>query len=181
LLLREHSASDSAVINGYADDPRFWRYLDAPLEAGCGEAFITSVLSQAKEEPRSAYNLAVVLKAKDLLIGSVRITVTSIKQRAGSLGYGFNPAYWGQGYASEAVGALVAFGFAELKLHRIYARCDTRNKASRRVMKKLGMTREGLLRETTFLEEAWRSDHLYSVLESESSGAGFFGIGCLEG
>ena len=126
-----------------------------------------AVPAEQKTEPRHRYNLAVILKADKRLIGSVRIGILSEENREADLGYGIDPEYWGRGYATEAVGALIDFGFLELKLHRIVARCDRDNVASRRVMERLGMTREGLLRETRRLGEAWSSDYLYSILEQE--------------
>lgn len=126
-----------------------------------------AVLAEQKAKPRCRYNLAVILKAEKRLIGSIRIGVLSEENREADLGYGIDPAYWGRGYATEAVGALIDFGFLDLKLHRIVARCDQDNVASRRVMERLGMTREGLLRESRYLGGAWSSDYLYSILEQE--------------
>ena len=54
---------------------------------------------------------------------------------------------WGQGYATEAARAVVAFGFEELGLNRIYAHHMVRNPASGRVLAKIGMEPEGLLRQ----------------------------------
>jgi RimJ/RimL family protein N-acetyltransferase len=63
--------------------------------------------------------------------------------------------------------AVLVFGFECLQLNRISATCDTQNIASERVMQKLGMTREALLRENQVVEEKYRSTYLYSLLHKE--------------
>ena len=63
------------------------------------------------------------------------------------LGYWIDRPYWNQGYCTEAGRAVLWYGFTELNLNRIHAYHLSRNPASGRVMQKLGMTREGLLRQ----------------------------------
>lgn len=168
LVLREHVYEDWQPIERYAPQEAFWRFLQVgPLSKGSGREFIEKILKERKETPRRQYNLAVILKAQANLIGSIRIGIASNKRRQGVLGYGLDPAHWGRGYATEAVGRLLAFGFDELGLHRIRATCDTENTASRNVMQKLGMSREGLLRENELSGNQWRSSFLFSILEGE--------------
>jgi RimJ/RimL family protein N-acetyltransferase len=66
----------------------------------------------------------------------------------GELGYWIGVPYWGRGYATEAARALMRYGYSRLGLHRIQARHFLRNPASGRVMEKLGMSREGVLRQS---------------------------------
>jgi ribosomal-protein-alanine N-acetyltransferase len=63
------------------------------------------------------------------------------------MGFWIGVDWWGQGYASEAARAAVRFAFKELNLNRVYAHYMTRNPASGRVLEKIGMKREGLLRQ----------------------------------
>ena len=58
-------------------------------------------------------------------------------------------------------------GFRELGLQRIYATCDQRNKASARVMERLGMRREGALRQSRYIQGSWRDEYLYAILAEE--------------
>lgn len=87
--------------------------------------------------------------------------------RQGEIGYIFNPAYHGQGYATEAARVLLELGFEGLGLHRIYARCAAANTASWRVMERLGMRREAHLRENLFVKGAWDEELIYAMLEDE--------------
>jgi ribosomal-protein-alanine N-acetyltransferase len=77
-------------------------------------------------------------------MGGVGISVNKLHQR-GTLGYWLGKSYWGQGVMTEAVGAIIDFGFRELILYRIDATFLVTNAASGRVMEKNGMTREALL------------------------------------
>jgi RimJ/RimL family protein N-acetyltransferase len=86
------------------------------------------------------------------------------------IGYVINPRCWGRGYATEAAREMLRFGFGELELHRIEATCDVLNAASARVLEKIGMQREGLLREHMWLRDRWRSSYLYSILADEWEG-----------
>ena len=65
----------------------------------------------------------------------------------GKQGYWLGKDYWNKGYATEAVKAVIGYGFEKLRLNRIYAGHFTKNPASGRVMQKTGMTHEGLGRE----------------------------------
>ena len=58
------------------------------------------------------------------------------------VGYDLAPEHWGNGYATEAVTAILGFGFRELSLHRIEARCVTANERSVRLLERLGFTEE---------------------------------------
>jgi ribosomal-protein-alanine N-acetyltransferase len=74
--------------------------------------------------------------------------------------YHLCPDFWGRGYATEAVQALLAYGFTALGLPRIAGRCVAENRASRRVMEKCGMRPDGeetlLAKDGNFHQEAFR-------------------------
>ena len=75
--------------------------------------------------------------------------------------------YWGQGYATEAMRALFAFGFNELALHRVADAVDPANVASLRVLEKLGLRREGHLRAARWYKGRWCDEYLYAILAAE--------------
>lgn len=68
---------------------------------------------------------------------------------------------------TEAAGALLGYGFTALDLHRVWATCDARNKASARVLEKIGMRREGLLVHERVVKGDWRDSCVYAVLKDE--------------
>ncbi len=109
------------------------------------------------------------MKERNTLIGGGRISVSDERHREGFIGYILNRDFWGQGYATELAQALIAFGFEKLGLHRIYATCDIENKASAHVMEKIGMQREGRLREHRLQGKNWRDQYVYAILDREWS------------
>ena len=88
---------------------------------------------------------AIAERGSNALVGATGLVIKPDHDRA-ELGYWIGKPYWGRGYCTEASAALVGWGFNERGLHRIHASHFARNPASGRVMEKLGMTREGLLR-----------------------------------
>jgi RimJ/RimL family protein N-acetyltransferase len=93
--------------------------------------------------------------------------MTTHQHHEAELAYALHHQEWGQGYASEATCALLAFGFTTLGLHRVFATCDPDNRASVRVLQKLRMQQEGHLRENTWMRGTWRDSLLYALLAQE--------------
>ncbi len=122
---------------------------------------------RAERHPRTIYHLAIILRATDRLFGGCRIQIRNPAGGDGDIGYVLARDAWGQGFATEAARALIAFGFDRLALHRIWATCDVDNVASARVLEKLGMRREGHLRQSVRRRGEWRDCYLYAILEPE--------------
>ena len=91
----------------------------------------------------------------------------SVADQQAEVGYIIHPEAQGQGVATEAARALLAFGFEDVGLHRIYARCDARNAASARVMQRLGMREEAHLREHAHFKGRWDEELIYAILDRE--------------
>ncbi len=90
---------------------------------------------------------AIALKATEQLIGTVGLREIDQEHSQAEMGLWVAVNAWGKGYATEASSAVLRFGFKELELNRIYAHHMVRNPASGRVLEKIGMKREGLLRQ----------------------------------
>ncbi len=110
-----------------------------------------------------------VLKATETIIGEAGFTIEVRAEHSGraDLGYFLLPAYWGQGYATEATQLMLAYCFTVLKLHKVTASCDAENTASEQVMKKCGMQREAYLRIHALLDGVWRDRLGYAILVDE--------------
>jgi RimJ/RimL family protein N-acetyltransferase len=166
LILREFCDADWLAVHGYASDAEVVRYQDwGPNSEQQTKEFIARTI-EAAAQPRSDYTLAVELAQFGVLIGGCGI-VLDVEHRSGVIGYSLARQYWGHGYATEAAGALLRFGFESLGLHRICATTDARNTASWRVMEKLGMRREGHFREDLWQRGGWRDSFLYAILECQ--------------
>ncbi len=130
-------------------------------------SFIQRSVSGRKEVPRRDYSLAILLETESELIGSCGIYLTDSGNREGHIGYTLNRKFWRQGYGTETAKALLEFGFGELNLHRIFATCDQANVASVHILEKVGMRREGHLRENKWIRGEWRDSLLYAILDYE--------------
>jgi RimJ/RimL family protein N-acetyltransferase len=171
LVLRELADDDATAVQAYAGDPEVVRYLEwGPNTLEDTARFLAMARTAREAAPRTAYHLAVVLKTGGRLIGGCRIEIRSPANGSGDLGYVLARRHWGHGYATEATRALVDFGFGRLALHRIWATCDVSNQVSARVLEKLGMRREGHLRQSARRRGEWRDAYLYAILEPEWRG-----------
>ena len=111
--------------------------------------------------------LAVVLPEEDRVIGKVDLKWLSEQHRQGEIGYTFNPAFQGKGYAREAAEVLLKLGFEDLGLHRIIAQCDPRNEPSWRLMERLNMRREAHFKEFEIFKGEWGGLFIYAMLDEE--------------
>jgi ribosomal-protein-alanine N-acetyltransferase len=100
------------------------------------------------------------------LIGATGLRI-DVGQRRAELGYWIGRHWWGRGYATEASRALVAWAFERLGLQRIFARHFASNPASGRVLEKIGMRREGVLRRHVIKWGRFEDIVLYGVLADE--------------
>ena len=168
LLLRDFVEGDWPAMLAYQNDPRYLRYYAwtrrTPEDV---QAFVGRFIAQQEREPRLKFQLAITLPDTGQLIGNAGIRIKTAGGHEADIGYELDPQHWGRGYASEAVRALVRFGFEELHLHRISAHCLAENVASARVLEKLGMRLEGRLRDSEhFKGRYWDTLH-YAMLGHE--------------
>lgn len=111
--------------------------------------------------------LAVTRTGSDQVIGDVVLLLRDPEGRQGEIGFSLHPDFQGQGFATEAVTALISIGFSHYGLHRIFARCDARNTPSWRLMERIGMRREAHFREHALFKGAWDEEFHYAVLDRE--------------
>ncbi|MGW3010914.1 GNAT family N-acetyltransferase [Streptomyces sp. NPDC001219] len=169
LDLRPVTDEDFAAIHAYQRLPEVCRYLYwGPLdETGSRASVAAKAARTTLRESGDVLQLAVVVRDGGALIGDVTFVWTSREHRQGGIGYVFHPGHAGHGYATEASRALLKLGFEELRLHRIQAELDGRNTASARLLERLGMRREGHLRENEFLDGEWSDEVVYAMLARE--------------
>ena len=163
LLLREFEASDFEAVHHYASDPKVTQYTHfGPNSEEATREFLRSAAA-SKEEPLKTHDFAIVLKSEGKLIGGCSIRISTDKEYEASIGYVLAREHWGQGFATEAASALLQFGFQQLGLQRIVATCHPSNTASRRVMEKNGMRREGSVRDERCQKKKWPDCLLYAI------------------
>ncbi len=167
LVLRPFTLSDAADVQRLAGD---WAVADTtlsiphPYPDGAAERWIAGHAERFQQ--REILVLAVTLRGSGELAGCISLRLHDDHGRA-ELGYWLGVPYWNRGYCSEAARALVAYGFEQMGLHRIYAHHLTRNPASGRVMQKAGMVYEGTLRQHIRKGERYDDVASYGILRSE--------------
>ena len=162
LFLRPFRADDHAELHAIAGDPEVVRWMDwGPNTPEETAVFLGYALESEAATPRRTWKFAVI---RETLIGSAELHIESPEHRRGTMGYLIAPAAQGQGYATEAARAVLDFGLTEGGLHRITATCDPENVGSTRVLEKIGMSREGHLRDHFLIRGEWRDRLLYARL-----------------
>ncbi len=163
LLLRPFALTDIHDVLAYAADEEWGRYLPVPrpyTRRDAEEFVAQAVLAVWEREPQ----FAVVMNAR--VVGGIALRVDSSNQ-LGELGYSIARKHWGNGLTPEVARAVIDWGFRAFDLAKVYARADVRNRRSWRVMEKLGMQREALLRAHR-LERGERTDEVwYALLRQE--------------
>jgi ribosomal-protein-alanine N-acetyltransferase len=168
LVLREFRPDDWQAVLAYQRQPLYLRYYAwtdrSPQDA---RQFVQMFLDHQQTDPRIKFQLAVTLKSSGELIGNCGIRREKPGDHQADIGYELDPRFWGQGYASEAARAVLAFGFTRLKLHRVWAHCVADNLGSARVLAKLGLRREGRLRDAEFYKGRYWDTLIFAILEEE--------------
>src|SRR5688572_14444540 len=133
LILRELAERDAERLFAIESRPDVNRYLmSIPARVDDSLAYVRRIMADADKMPRRVYDFAVTLRGDDTLVGRCGMH-SDDDPRSAMIWYTLDPAVHGQGYATEAARALVAFAFEELKLHRVWADVDPRNPPSLRV------------------------------------------------
>lgn len=135
LILRNFRKSDAAGLFAYLEAPVAGCFLSLRLEN------LAAAEAEAEKRGGSDEYLAVCLKQTDSLIGDL---FAMQEDDTWSVGWNFNPAWGGRGYALEAACALFAWLFSTCNARRLYAYVEDHNLASQRLCERLGMRREGL-------------------------------------
>lgn len=107
------------------------------------------------------------MKEEHLLIGDCAFCLLSEDSRQAEIGFSLAQQYQGQGYGSEAVDRLLGYLFQDLWVHRVRAFCLVENKASARLLDRVGMRREGLQRESYWHRDRWVDEFAYAILRDE--------------
>lgn len=147
LKLRAFIASDAHDIIRLAGDREVastTRFIPHPYELPVAQQWLASL--PLLHEQGTLLNFGITLAATGELIGSISLIINATDRHA-ELSYWIGKPYWNKGYATESGRAILRHAFENLRLHRVYAQHMARNPASGRVLKKLGMTQEGMFRE----------------------------------
>ena len=167
LTLRRLTLKDADDMFQYSADPEVARHVlwDAHTSVGDTRAFIRFCMRRYRAgEPAS---LGIALKASDKVIGTIGFMDINCQHMSAEVGYSLARTYWDLGIMTEALSALIAFGFEEMRLHRIEAQHEVNNPASGAVMRKVGMHCEGTLRGRLMNKGKYVDVDLYAILRDD--------------
>lgn len=139
LILRPVQPDDAEAMFDYLRDEETVRFITVPPVKTVTEVIENSIQSYFMLDPIGKW--AIVYDQK--MIGTIDLRLNEAHRQA-EIGYVLNKRYWGQGIMPEAAQAILAVGFDQLQLVRIFSEHDTRNPKSGRVTTKIGMQQEGV-------------------------------------
>ena len=165
--LRPITSSDLDDIASYCTVPEVSQYTvwDAHKSIEDTKAFIDSVMNRYETHRVGPWGIE--HKETKQLIGSCSFVSWDNKNRRAELGYVLSNRFWNQGLMSEVIARIIQFGFEELDLVRLEARCLPGNIGSSRVMEKTGMKFEGLLRKNIWVKNEFQDLMLYSIIKED--------------
>jgi len=166
LALRRPRLEDgTAIFAGWAQDKEVTRYLTWRPHKSLEQTneFIQGCLSAWEQETRFPY--MITLNESIDIIGMIDPRIEGHKV---GIGYVAARAYWGKGYMPEAVRAIIQWAFQQPSIYRVYATTDVENIASQRVLEKVGMQCEGLLRKYIIhpnISNVPRDSYMYAIIK----------------
>ncbi|MBB4981170.1 MULTISPECIES: GNAT family N-acetyltransferase [Streptomyces] len=169
LLLRRFTPDDLDDLYAYQGLSEVARYLYRPplTRERCVRSLARRAAGTAWAEDGDDLVFAVCPVGEAKVVGEVVLKLASARAGQVEIGWIFNPAYGGRGYATEAARAITELAFAELDAHRLFARLDVLNTGSARICERLGMRREAHLVENALDDGRWGSEYVYAMLARE--------------
>ncbi|MBL7937914.1 MAG: GNAT family N-acetyltransferase [Flavobacteriales bacterium] len=150
LVLRALEPSDAWRVFAMRSDVQVMEHVNRPLATSLADAEALIDLITQRGAAGDSVQWAMTLPGNDAFVGIIGFWRIEKEHQYGELGYMLAREHWGNGYASEAIAALIPFGFGPLGLHRIEAITRPQNAASIRALEKNGFVCEGYFKENVF-------------------------------
>ncbi|MGE7824350.1 GNAT family N-acetyltransferase [Paenibacillus sp. NPDC093718] len=167
LRLREIQHLDAGAIYSCFSNDEVTRYYGQDTLTTLEQALQFVELFANNYKEKRGIRWGIERKDAQGLIGTIGYNVWSPRHTRAEIGYELHPEFWGQGYASEAAAAVIAYGFQELGLTRIGAVVFIENQASHALLTKLGFEAEGVLRQYIYQNGAAHDTRVYSLLKNQ--------------
>ncbi|WP_412459212.1 GNAT family N-acetyltransferase [Alkalihalobacillus trypoxylicola] len=167
LRLRKWKKEDLESLYAYGSNENVTKYVtwDTYSSYDDAERFIEQILQQYEQQQISPW--AIEWRKTGDVIGNVDFVNWNIQDRRAELGYVLNESYWNKGVMTEAVKALIQFGFEKMNLVRLEAKCFEENIGSAKVMEKSGMLYEGKMRKYKYIKGIHQNIKIYSILKED--------------
>ncbi len=170
LFLRQLKMEDAHSVYEYAKSINVSKYLTWDRHKSIQDSidYIKRIIAIYKIYPINNLAITIFENENEKLIGTAGLFQRSrLSPLTYELGYVLNEQWWGKGIIFEASNALISYGFKNFNIQRIEATCVLQNYQSFRIMEKLGMQREGTLRNHFIKNDIIYDGYIYSILRSE--------------
>lgn len=169
LRLRQLRPADAPAVFHIYGDQEVIRYYDLDQMANLEQARELIERQSIRFARGELIRWGITQQIDDLVIGTCGLVITP-QSAQGGLGYDLAQAYWRRGVMSEALRLVIHFGFHAVGLNRIQALVMPGNTASAELLRKLGFTEEGLLRDYAFFKGKFQDLLVFSILKREWPG-----------
>jgi len=163
-VLRRTTIDDAVQVFFLRSDESVLKYIDREKMESRGDAEALIAKIDENFEKSESIFWAISLKGNNEMIGQAGIWRIDKENHRGEVGYTLHPAYWNKKIMSEVLVKIIAFGFSELNLHSLEANVNPENKASIRLLEKLGFVREAYFRENYFFRGKFLDSVIYSLI-----------------
>ena len=171
LILRKLEVSDAeSMYKNWASDPEVTKFLTWPPHKNVEASRVLLGIWAKEYEEDNYYQWGIELKSTGDLVGSISVVTQREEIDMVNIGYCIGRPWWHRGIMTEALSALIKFFFEEVGANRIEARHDLNNPHSGEVMKKCGMTLEGVRRSADFNNQGVCDVADYAILRSDYFG-----------
>ncbi len=168
LRLRRFADADLPAFIAYRNDPDIARYQSwEGITEAWADAFVREQQTVPVGVPGEGVQIAIERKDDGRMIGDCYFNVMEDDPLQAEIGYTLAREAQGQGFATEAVTALLTWAFATFDLHRVVAIVDVRNTPSVALLERLGLRREAHFRQNVWFKGAWSDEYLYAILREE--------------
>jgi RimJ/RimL family protein N-acetyltransferase len=167
LRLRTLQQSDADDIFSIYSDPQVMRYWSGEPITRLEEA--SAIISRNLDLAAQGNSViwAVVHAEAEAMVGTCTLFKIDQQNRHAEVGFILNRQWWRQGLMSEAVNAMVAFGFEQMMLNRLEADVDPDNAASLALLKNIGFRKEGYFRQRWDIAGEWKDSVMLGLLAVE--------------
>ncbi len=165
LTLRAVTMDDAEAMFKYSSNDNVSRYVLWETHQTLEDAKAFIEMANEAYEMRDFYHWGIEYNGQ--LIGTIDYVGLNEYSGMGEIGYVLSEDYWNKGLVTEAAKRIIDFGFDELGIVRIQARCIAENIASSRVMEKCGMKFEGTLRKSMLVKGTHRDINMYAIIDDD--------------
>lgn len=164
LALREYAPTDAAALFGLRSDTRVMAHIGKPLMTSEQEAVDLIARVAADRAANAGIGWVIERTATPGMIGMIGYHRLKLEHHTAEVGYLLGTDHWNKGIMTEALQAVLSYGFEQCHFHRIEAITSTGNAASRHLLEKCGFLLEGTLRENFYFNGAFQNSCLFGRL-----------------